>query len=119
MAATTPSTVLSEIRQHGGYRLSQVAKWFPASRGNGHSNPATWWRNAMRGAMTPSGERVRLEVVRIGMSYVTSEAAVQRFVAALTDASMPAAAVPAPTRSETTRRKASQAAGRKLAAMGA
>ncbi|MFO0803436.1 MAG: hypothetical protein U0791_09985 [Gemmataceae bacterium] len=121
MAATSsPPTVLSEIRQHGGRKLSAVGKLFPASRGNGTTNPATVWRWARVGALTPGGMRVKLEVVKVGMSWLTSDAAVDRFVAALTGASMPAS-IPAPkvARSESARRNASQAAGRKLAAMGA
>lgn len=117
----TPPTVLSEIRQHGGLRLSAVGRMFPAARGKGTTNPATVWRWARLGATTPSGGRVRLEVVRVGMSYLTSQAALDRFVTALTVASMPdaPAPAPAPVRSEAARRKASEAAGRRLAAMGA
>jgi hypothetical protein len=117
-ASNSPSTVLAEIRQHGGYRFSQVSKWFPSARGTGHANPATVWRYAIKGVPTPFG-RIHLEFVRCGMSYVTSEAAVERFVTALTSASMPADTTPAPARSESTRRKASAAAGKRLQAMGA
>jgi hypothetical protein len=119
-ATITTPTVLSEIRQHGGLKLSAVGRMFPASRGTGTVNPATVWRWARIGATTPNGDRVRLEVVRVGMSYVTSQAALDRFVASLTDASMPAPAPkPAPARNESTRRKASAAAGKRLQAMGA
>jgi len=123
MSPTTTPQVLAEIRAHGGLKLSQVGKLFPAARGNGTVNPATVWRWARIGATTPSGQRVRLEVVKVGMSYLTSHAALDRFVGVLTDASMPASTPattkPAPTRSDSARRRASEAAGRKLAAMGA
>jgi hypothetical protein len=83
--------VLTEIRTHGGLKLSAVGKQFPAARGEGCVNPATVWRWAHEGAKTPTGERVKLEVVRVGMSWLTSQAALDRFVVALTSASTPSA----------------------------
>jgi len=110
--------VLAEIRTHGGRKLSAVGKLFPAARGNGTVNPATVWRWARIGATTPSGERVRLEVVKVGMSWLTSDAAVNRFVAALTGDMTPPVP-PKPTTTPAQRRARSEAAGRKLAAIGA
>lgn len=81
--------VLEEIRATRGLKLSEVGKLFPASRGDGAVNPATVWRWAHEGAKTPSGARVKLEVVKVGMSWLTSQAAVDRFITALTAASIP------------------------------
>src|SRR6185312_5353516 len=72
-------------------KLSAVGKQFPAARAEGCVNPATVWRWAHEGAKTPTGERVKLEVVRVGMSWLTSQAALDRFVVALTSASTPSA----------------------------
>jgi len=112
--------VLSEIRAHGGLKLSAVGKLFPASRGSGVVNPSTVWRWSRVGALTPGGFRVKLEVVKVGMSFLTSAAAVDRFVVALTDASNPEASAPAKSaRTDSARAKSSKAAGRRLQAAGA
>ena len=119
MAATlsieTPQ-VLTEIRSSGGLKLSAVGKTFPAARGPGRVNPATVWRWAREGVRTPNG-RIKLEVVKVGMSWLTSQSAVDRFVIAITSAADPTPQTP--PRSAAARNRASEAAGRRLEAMGA
>jgi hypothetical protein len=110
--------VLNEIRTHGGLKLSAVGRLFPAARGDGPTNPAKVWRWAHEGAKTPTGARVKLEVVKVGMSWLKSQAAVDRFVTALTAASIPAApATPARTPSPSRIAASAARASKKLQSM--
>ncbi|HEX4607791.1 MAG TPA: DUF1580 domain-containing protein, partial [Urbifossiella sp.] len=77
------TTVLGEIMAGGGLTLAQAGKLFPSHRGGGHTDPATVWRWARTGTRTPDGRIVRLEVVRVGVRWLTSRAAVTRYVGAL------------------------------------
>ena len=43
-------------------------------------HPVTLWRWARRGLNGPDGQKVRLEVVRIGGTNCTSQEALQRFI---------------------------------------
>lgn len=61
-----------------------------------------------------NGERVRLELVKLGGKYRTTKNAIVRFIAALNGEDEPA---PMP-RTATQRRKASEAAEKELIAMG-
>ncbi|QJW95617.1 DUF1580 domain-containing protein [Frigoriglobus tundricola] len=110
--------VLSEIQAGDGLALSAAGRLFPAHRGEGTVGPSTVFRWVTKGARSNSGQPVKLEAVRVGGRWLTSRAAVARFVHALTDAAAPAPAAPAP-RTPTARQKASERAGRELAKRGA
>ena len=43
-------------------------------------HPSTLWRWAKKGLNTPDGEKIRLEIVRIGGTNCTSREALQRFI---------------------------------------
>ena len=58
---------------------------------------ATLFRWTQRGLLTPAGDRVRLEFLKIGGRRRTSLDAVQRFVEAATEAAIGAATLPAQT----------------------
>jgi hypothetical protein len=81
--------------------LSQAALKFPGHRGAERLHPATLTRWILAGVKAPDGTRVRLEAVRAGHRWLTSEPSLARFVAALTpptdtagDTSSPAARSP-------------------------
>lgn len=64
--------------------LSQAANKFPGHRGAVRLHPATLTRWILRGVKTADRRTVRLEAVRGGHRWLTSEGALARFVAALT-----------------------------------
>lgn len=69
------------------------------------------------GTRSASGTLIKLEAARVGGRWLTSRAAIERFLAALTDSSP--TPIPQTSRSETKRRKVIEAANAKLAAAGA
>lgn len=94
--------------------LAQAAARFPGHRGASRLHPATLTRWILKGAKALDGRRVKLEALRIGSRWLTSELALQRFADAL---SAPTDATP--TRSPTARQSASTRADAELRAMGA
>jgi hypothetical protein len=108
--------VLTEIQGGQGLALSAAGRLFPGHRGGTAVDPSTVFRWVTKGANTPSGGPVRLEAVRVGGRWLTSQGAVARFVAALTAAADPSP-TPAP-RSPAARRRASERAGERLAKAG-
>jgi hypothetical protein len=114
------SQVLSEIQAGEGLGLSAAGRLFPAHRGEGTVDPSTVFRWVTKGTKTADGRKVKLEAVRVGGRWLTSRAAVGRFVAALTVAADPTVATPPQsTRAPTARQKASERAARELERMGA
>jgi hypothetical protein len=95
--------------------LSQAAARFPGHRGAARLHPATLTRWILKGATAVDGHRVKLEAIRIGCRWLTSEPALQRFADALS--APPTGGTP--PRSPTARQKASERAGAELRAMGA
>lgn len=66
------------------FSLVQAAKKFPGHRGPERLHPATLTRWILAGAKAHDGQRVKLEAVRFGSRWLTSEGALARFSAALT-----------------------------------
>src|SRR5436305_568252 len=67
--------------------LPAAAKLVPSFRGDRPTNSSTIFRWGRQGVRLPgSKERLRLEIVRIGGRWCTSQAALTRFFAALTEA---------------------------------
>ena len=64
--------------------LAQAARRLPRLRGavatGKGTHPVTLWRWAKRGLNGPDGEKVRLEIVRVGGTNCTSLEALQRFL---------------------------------------
>lgn len=110
--ARSVTQVLQEIQAGHGLALSAAGRLFPGHRGRAAIDPSTVFRWVTKGAKTPAGGLVRLEAVRVGGRWLTSRGAVSRFVAALTAAADPAPSLP--IRTPTQRRRASEAAGKKL-----
>ena len=63
--------------------LSQAASLFPGSRGAARAHPSTFVRQILNGVLGRNGQRVKLEAIRIGAKWLTSQAALQRFSAAI------------------------------------
>jgi hypothetical protein len=95
--------------------LTQAAARFPGHRGAERLHPATLTRWILRGVKALDGRRVKLEALRVGSRWLTSEPALQRFADALS--APPASSTP--TRSPTVRQSASEKAAAELRAMGA
>ena len=87
---------------------------YPGQRGASRVHPATLTRWILRGARAVDGRTVKLEAVRLGSRWLSSEAALGRFVAAL---GTPAGQKPA--RSPAARTKAADKAGAELERLGA
>jgi len=59
--------------------LSDAASRYPAGRGKGRLHPATLTRWIIAGSKSLGGDTVKLEAVRCGQRWCTSEAALSRF----------------------------------------
>ncbi len=90
--------------------LAAAARTVPGRKPGAGINPATVWRWAMRGV-----KGVRLETLLVGGTRYTSDEALQRFFEATTAA---ADGVPAPVATPALRKRAMEAAERRLAADG-
>jgi hypothetical protein len=64
--------------------LKSATALVPPGRSGQRTHPSTLLRWIVRGAKAPSGDRVRLEAVRLGGKWVTSREAIQRFAEQLT-----------------------------------
>jgi hypothetical protein len=95
--------------------LNQAAQRVPPSRGK-KTHISTLLRWITRGAKSPDGAVVRLEALRLGGRWLTSEEALQRFSQKLTP-TFPGDTVPAP-RSPAARTRASERAAAALEALG-
>ena len=95
--------------------LTAAAHRYPGHRQGSRLHPATLTRWILKGVRGLHGRIVRLEAMRLGCRWVTSDAALQRFATALASPSD----APVPPRSASARTKASAAAARKLEQMGA
>jgi len=87
--------------------LVEAARKLPAGRGGRPTHTSTIYRWVVDGV-----RGVRLDGLRLGGRWLTSEAALQRFAVALSADAQPAGTPATPGRS-------AEAAGRALAAMGA
>ena len=115
-----PESIIREILAGDALGISAAAKLFPAHKGQSPTtNPATVWRWLTVGARSASGIVVKLDAARVGGRWLTSRAAIERFVTALTDNTTSPTPIPQPSRSDSQRRRAISAANAKLAAAGA
>jgi hypothetical protein len=108
---TSPSTpdaqaVIEEALAGDVISLAQVARKLSAEDA-GTTAPSTVWRWGTRGVRAPDGRTVRLEVARVGCRWVTSLAALKRFLLALnpTASRAPDPAPAADTAEATARRR--------------
>ncbi|WP_168219369.1 DUF1580 domain-containing protein [Limnoglobus roseus] len=100
--------------------LSTAGRLFPGHRGGVAVSPSTVFRWVTKGTRSSAGQVVRLDAVRVGGRWLTSRGAVKRFVAALTDNSIPGACIYEPVpRSPVALAQAAEKAEAALRAMGA
>jgi hypothetical protein len=72
--------VQREVLSGDALTFAQVAAELPPSRKNKPVTPSCIWRWARRGVKRPGGRVVKLEVCRVGCRWLTSRAALTRFV---------------------------------------
>jgi hypothetical protein len=65
--------------------FAEAARRLPALRGGKPVNPSTLWRWTTRGIRARDGVLVRLETIKLGGTWCTSDEALVRFFRALTD----------------------------------
>ena len=117
-------SLFREILDDGGVTTPQAARLIPSNgvqadpSKRGGVNPSTVNRWIRFGVKSKSGTVVKLEAAMIGGRLMTSRAALLRFFAALNPA-VPTPVIPVPARSESKRRKAIDAATKRLEAAGA
>jgi hypothetical protein len=93
--------------------LKDACRLVPPARSGKRTHLSTLLRWIQHGARGPSGERVRLEAVRLGGRWLTSREALQRFAAALTPPTDTVPPAPA-SRTPSARAKAADRAGQAL-----
>jgi hypothetical protein len=105
-----------DVSSESTISLTQAARLLPPGRRGRPVSLSCLLRWVLTGATGPSGERVRLEGVRLGGRWVTSREALQRFAERLTPA-MPDTLPPTP-RTPTARQRASDRAAEELDRIG-
>lgn len=96
--------VIKEITAGEGLSLAEAARSLPTSRGGKRVSPSTLWRWSRVGVKLETGVCVRLEVARMGCRWLTSRAALARFLAAQNPHSETSEPTPQPDRKEKTPR---------------
>jgi hypothetical protein len=80
MSDATP-TIITEILNGDALPLAAAAKKLPPHRGKAVA-PSTLWRWHKKGVEIPDDRRVHLELARVGCKWLTSAAALTRFIVA-------------------------------------
>ncbi len=75
--------VEAEIASGEGIGMGEAASRLPAGREGAGCHPGTLVRWVLKGAKSVNGTRVYLEAARVGSRWVTTEAALRRFISAL------------------------------------
>jgi hypothetical protein len=108
--------LLSEISAGKGEVLSKAGRRLPPSRGDNHPTLSCLLRWIQDGVLGPNGKRIRLEAARCGGRWLTTAAAIERFIAAQSP-SISDEPTPAP-RPAGKRQRASQRAAAQLEKIG-
>jgi len=95
--------------------VAEVARRFPSARGTGRVHPQTVVRWIRRGVKVAGGRSVKLEAVRVGHRWMTSEAAVKRFLTSATEFEAAAASLRSPGQ----RQKVGEGAAQEIEPFGA
>jgi hypothetical protein len=110
----------AQLLNEGPLGLAAAARLVPSFRGGKSTAPSTVFRWISEGCRGAGGERIKLEAARIGGRWITSQAALDRFVAALTAAHSTESSTEARLpRSPGARRSASHEAAKALEDAGA
>jgi hypothetical protein len=107
------AAVRDEVLDGKGLSFPEAAKLLPSTRAGRPVNAATVWRWALRGVRLPDGRLLRLGAVRVSGHYVTSVAAIGRFIDAQQSADYDAEPAASP-RPPGRRQRASDAADGEL-----
>jgi hypothetical protein len=107
------SSIAEEVASGDVLTCAQVARRGPSTRLGKPLHSATVLRWMLKGARLQSGGRVRLEAVRLGGRWVTSAAALERFIEAQTP-SLEQGEKNITPRSAGQRRRAAERAAKKL-----
>jgi hypothetical protein len=108
--------LLDEIERGQGETLTRLARLIQPSRKDRPTSFGCIWRWATSGVQGPNGQRIYLEVARLGGKLISTPGAIRRFVLAQTPHDDIAAATPRTMRQ---RQRAAEKAGRELEALGA
>jgi hypothetical protein len=103
--------LLQEIEAGQGETLTRAARRIPPTRLGKAVTLSCLLRWVQSGVRGPAGQRVKLEAARLAGKWVTTPAAIRRFVEAQTPRTD---SEPAPPRSPARRRRASELAGEEL-----
>jgi hypothetical protein len=106
--------VIEEIARGEGVSLSQAARRLPSNRGGRPVHTSCILRWISGGIRLADGRVVRLEAARVAGRWLTSEGALQRFIAAQTPDTSPIPSIRTPGQ----RRRASERAARALDKLG-
>ena len=79
-----PPDIFAEIAAGQGLSITQAARRLPSSRNGRPVSFASVFRWILKGVRIWDGRTVRLEAARLGRKWVTTPAAIQRFVMAQT-----------------------------------
>lgn len=107
-----------DITSESTLSLNQATKLLPAGRLGRPVSLGCVLRWILDGTKTSSGERVRLEALRLGGRWVTSREALQRFAEALTPSFDTPTAIPSTSRTPGRRQRASDHAAAELEKIG-
>jgi hypothetical protein len=98
--------------------LAAAARCMPAGRNGSPCSLGCVLRWVLRGARSPSGQRVRLEALRLGGRWITSREAIQRFGERLTPPLDIGDTSVSPPCTPTQRHRASERAAKELEKLG-
>lgn len=82
MTSLVPEGLLAELVNGEGIGLAAASKHFPPCRSGRPTHPASLSRWITSGVRTPDGRTVRLEACRHAGKWLTSRAAIARFLRA-------------------------------------
>src|SRR4051812_30723995 len=114
-AGTTLRGTMIDLTAEKPLSLWRAAELIPPARNGKRTNASTIFRWVRDGATGPDGQRVYLEALKLPGRWLTTAAAVQRFLEALTPQRDARPATPRPSGR---RAKASEKAGREPAKIG-
>jgi len=107
--------IYQEIADGQGITLSKAARRFPSNRNDRPVTLSCLLRWVLDGVLNTNGERIKLEAARCAGRWLTTPAAIQRFIARQTPDTSGSST---PPRSPSARQRASERAARALDKIG-
>jgi hypothetical protein len=118
IASESDEAAMIDLRNEELISLAQATKRVPPARQGKTTHLSTVLRWILQGARAPNGSRVKLEAVRLGARWMTSEQALERFALRLTPSPDQAQGNGERPRSPANRKRASERAARLLDEIG-